>query len=427
MRFTRRALRTAIKLLSGSILFYAITSAFGQVSPDEILNPRARSAEEKYLLQLQSLQRSIGMAQFPYTFRLARYLKAKPGQREALDSAGIEFVSFRDQVVLKVSGIYKATFDASHLSRNERASQTFQEAVVPILRFVTQQIPQATDYDNIGFEIIYNVRDDSKSYDFEGREVLTVVFRRGDAFAYANTLAIAERQRILNRSDIFVNGESFGLALEQRDPLIVEALDRSAPQQIDEASASMPSSATRIDLVSGATVSPAVSVSHPMTESQSSPTFADAMRLQTQFQAQLDGITREEGAKLHLAEKPSPSFELAGDQTLLHFTLQNTLAFDRSTTSIYKRAAMSFDLFLAPELRAFSRRLPDNQEFDTLEFSVLDHFGAEESSTETIDYICPLTSLRSFVANKITTQDLINQSVVLVNGVRIALNLQLVE
>jgi hypothetical protein len=35
--------------------------------------------------------------------------------------------------------------------------------------------------------------------------------------------------------------------------------------------------------------------------------------------------------------------------------------------------------------------------------------------------------MRSFVDDEITSQDLINQSIVLVNGVRIALNLQLVE
>jgi hypothetical protein len=118
---------------------------------------------------------------------------------------------------------------------------------------------------------------------------------------------------------------------------------------------------------------------------------------------------------------------VAGDQTLLHFTLQNAHVFDKSSTSIYKRAALSFDLFLAPELRSFSRRLPDDHEYDTLEFSVLDHSAAEQDRPEIIDYICPVSSLRSFVANKITSQDLINQSVVLVNGVRIAVNLQLVE
>ena len=58
---------------------------------------------------------------------------------------------------------------------------------------------------------------------------------------------------------------------------------------------------------------------------------------------------------------------------------------------------------------------------------MLNRLGAEKTPSETVDYICPLNSVRSFVENKITSQDLINQSIVLVNGVRIALNLQLVE
>jgi hypothetical protein len=427
MRITRKGFTTLLKILWGGMLFSAITSVFGQVSPDEILNPRAKAAEEKYILQLQSIQRSIGAAHFPYSFRLARYLKAKPGQREALDSAGIEFVYYQNRVVLKVSGAYKTAFNAADLSRNQRASRAFQETVVPVLRLVAEQMPQVDDYDDIGFEVIYDIRDGSKSFDFEGKEVLTVVFSRDDAFRYGSTLANAERQNILNRSDIFVNGESFGLALGQREPYVVEALDRSALRHAKEGYSAAPSTASNLDKVTGASVSPAVSITKIATAPETSPTFGDAMRLQTQFQAQLDAIAREDGAKLHLAENAEPLFQIDGDQTVLHFTLRNTMGFDQSSTSIYKRTALSFDLFLAPELRDLTRRLPANEGYDTIEFSVLDHSEAEQASSEIIDYICPLTSLRSFVANKITTQDLINQSVVLVNGVRIAVNLQLVE
>ncbi len=424
---TKVIFNSSFKLLFGVMILSVTSSLSGQVSPDEIQDPRAKAAEEKYLVQLQSLQRAIGTTRFPYTFRLARYLKAKPGQKEASDSSGIEFVSFQDQIVLKISGIYKAAFDSDKLSRNQRASQTFQDAVVPILRIVKQKIPQSADYDSIGFEIIYEIHDNSKGYDREGKEVLTAVFSRDVAFAYTGTVATAERQRMLNRSDIFVNGEAWGLALGQRDPLVVEALERSAPRQADEAVASESSSAVQVDVASGASLTPAVSVTQPVNVTQSLPTFADAMRLQKEFQAQLDAIAKEHGAELHLAEGSAPLFEIAGDRTLLHFTLRNTLSFDRGASSIYKRAAQSFDLFLAPELRGFSRRLPANHEYDAIEFSLLSRAGSEQASNETIDYICPLLPLHDFVANKITSQELINQSVVLVNGVRIGLNLQLVE
>ena len=105
--------------------------------------------------------------------------------------------------------------------------------------------------------------------------------------------------------------------------------------------------------------------------------------------------------------------------------MQNSLSFERSQTSIYKRAAQSFDLFLAPELKDISKKVPTDAPIDALHFSVLNHLGAEKD--ETIEYICPMDSMRSFVEDKITTQELINKSTVLVNGVRIGLTLQLVE
>ena len=121
----------------------------------------------------------------------------------------------------------------------------------------------------------------------------------------------------------------------------------------------------------------------------------------------------------------TPSLETNGDQRMLHFTMQNTLSFQPGQTSIYKRAAQSFDLFLAPELKDISNRVPTDAAVNALHFSVLNRVGAGKA--ETIEYICPMDSMRAFVENKITTQELINKSVVLVNGVRIGVDLQLVE
>jgi len=47
--------------------------------------------------------------------------------------------------------------------------------------------------------------------------------------------------------------------------------------------------------------------------------------------------------------------------------------------------------------------------------------------SEAIEFILPATLARQFVNNEITNQALIDKGQVLVNGVRIALNLQLVE
>src|SRR5579859_1667136 len=149
-------------LLVGGAIAAVVTAASGQVSPTEVVNPRAKADEQKYLPQLVSLQRAIGGAQFPFTFRLARYLDAKPGQRAALDSNGIEFVFFQDRVVLKVSAFYRVAFNSMQVTQNGRASQTLQDAVLPVLRLITEQMPRNYDYDAIGFEILYDARDSGR-------------------------------------------------------------------------------------------------------------------------------------------------------------------------------------------------------------------------------------------------------------------------
>jgi len=109
-------------------------------------------------------------------------------------------------------------------------------------------------------------------------------------------------------------------------------------------------------------------------------------------------------------------------------TIKNTLAFGPGKGSIYKRAAQSFDLFLAPQLKDISSRISGDVDFQLYDFSVLNKLSptAKETS-EAIEYICPRGAVQQFVNAEITNQQLLDQSVVLVNGVRIALNLQLVE
>ena len=416
MRRTARFFSAASRRIAVGLLLGMTALALGQVSPVEILNPKLKADEAQYLPQLQSLQQSIAATNFPLPFRLARYPNANRSQRAGSDPNGIEFVYFEGREILKISGIYQAAFNARLLSKNERASRAFQDVVVPILQLVGQQIPESIDCDGIGFEIFYDTRDANNAYDYEGQESLTVVLDRQDAFAYVHASGNAERQEILNRSDIFVDGKDFGLALRQRDPLNVQALERSVPRQVRVSSSTLPAGAA-----------PAISAAPSKPAPKSPPTSTNATRLQAQFQAQLNAMVQKDGAKLHFVSSAPPSFEIYGGRTALHLTMQNTLSFDRKTTSIYKRAAQSFDLFLAPELKAMLQKLPANPQYDALDFSVLNRLGTEMTPSETIDYICPTSSIRSFVEDKITGQDLIDQSVVLVNGVRIALNLQLVE
>jgi len=117
-----RLTRTAFRVFAAGLCFAGTISTLAQVSPTEVRDPRAKADEQKYLSDLVALQKAIGESQFPFTLRLARYLDAKPGQRAALDSNGIEFVTFQQRVVLKISAFYRVAFNSMQVSRNGSAS-----------------------------------------------------------------------------------------------------------------------------------------------------------------------------------------------------------------------------------------------------------------------------------------------------------------
>ncbi len=436
----------ACAVLNFAITLLTVGSAFAQVSPAEIANPKLKSAEQEYLPQLRSLQKAIGETKFPLPFILTRYVGVDPSRQTSLDTRGIEFVHFQNRMLLKTSGFYTVAFDSEQLTENERANRTFQEVIVPILRLIAREIPPDVECDGIGFEIAYHVRAPRKNSDFEGREILVVVLDRADAAAFLAEPGNEQRQAILDRSEIYLDGKLFGLALGQRDALNLEAIGKTGagdakatasatPGALANAWLSItnprptpaaPSSSSRAEpREKGATgiVSPPARPSDPKT----APSPADAERLQAQFQPQLDALLKEHGAEFHLVDYAPPSFVVDHKQLVLQLTLRNSLAFEKDSSSIYRRAAQSFDLFLAPQLKALLPKLPADVRIGALDFSILNRLGNEKDSSEAVEFICPLGSIRSFVEDEITSQDLIDQSLVLVNGVRIKLNLERVE
>jgi hypothetical protein len=158
------------------------------------------------------------------------------------------------------------------------------------------------------------------------------------------------------------------------------------------------------------------------------PAPADAERLNEKHQVQLVALAKEGVTKFHFVDYAPPTFVVFRDQITLQMTLRNSNQFGPVKGSIYKRAAQSFDLFLAPQLKDLSGKIPADLEFQLFDFSVLNKLSpAAKSTSEAIEFICPRTALKQFVNAEITNQQLLDQSTILVNGVRIALNLQLVE
>lgn len=434
------ATRVLLFLLATTLVLVSASTISAQVNPNEILNPDLKALEKEYFPQLKSLNQAIAKMHFPFPFFLSRYVGIEPSKQAETDSRGLEFVTFRDRTVLKITGNYEAAYSATQFTRNERAARTFQDVLLPILQTVTQSIPPDVGCDAIGFEVSYHTRAAEKSYDYEGKELLVIVVDRADAFVLAQATNDTERQDVLNKSLIFLGGQEFGLSLLEKDPYAASALPRTIPSKI--ASSSTAGSSTTLSrlnhtnpnplAVAGTSSESALSAAAKPDLSQAKPvaTQADVDRLQSQFQAQLDSLSKEGQAKFQFVDYDPPAFVIISKQLALQMTLRNNLRFDIEKSSIYKRAAQTFDLFLAPKLKDILDKVPDDNAVAVYDFSVVNPLTSGASSrerSEAIEFILPANLARQFVNNEITNQALIDKGQVLVNGVRIALNLQLVE
>jgi len=446
-------------LVAATVALIALSAPlFAQVNPVEIANPRLKAAQTAYFPQIKSLYKQINEAQFPFKFALGRYVGIDPGRQPEADARGIEFVYFHERMLLKISGSYNAAYRADLLTQNQRAARTFSEVIEPAAVLASRTIPADVTCDGIGFEISFHVRTRTQNFDFEGKEILVAIFDRAELFAFAQASSDAQRQEILNRSEVYLDGKPFGLDLKEKDPIDLETLDRSpsSPAQTARITATSASYVRpdshlvnprllppdlrprdRLEIAGiptgqfqPAPAGPNVS-STPATapvDSAATATSNDAEYLQTQYQSQLDALSKLGLEKFHFVNYAPPSFVIYRNQVMLQLTLRNTLHFASDSTSLYKRAAQSFDVFLAGQLKDIIDKIPAEAPFAGYDITVLNQLGADaHSSSEAIEFICPRIALRRFVDADITNQQLIDQSIVLVNGVRIALNLQLVE
>jgi hypothetical protein len=439
-----------LSLAVGLAMSLCAQSSSAQVSPSEILNPDLKALEQSYFQQLKTLNQSIAKTKFPFPFYLSRFVGLDPAQQAEADSRGLEFVRFRERVILKVTGNYNAAYDTGRLTQNERAASTFRMVVLPVLEQVTAALSQDLACDGIGFEISHHTRTRNRSYDYEGKEVLVVVLDRDDAWALSQVSTDLERQEIVNRSKVYVSGAEVGLSLTERDPLNVQALPRSLPAKPDATSTARSSTTAgrssllrsnlslppASQIVSSPVDSVSPSANPPLSSPKAAdpqpsippPTQAEADHLSEKYQSQLAALAKEGATKYHFLDYAPPTFMVFHDQLALQMTLRNSIQFGSVKGSIYKRAAQSFDLFLAPQLRDLSDLVSPDMEFQLFDFSVLNKLSlGAKGTSEAIEFICPRIALKQFVNANITNQQLLDQSIILVNGVRIALNLQLVE
>jgi len=100
-------------------------------------------------------------------------------------------------------------------------------------------------------------------------------------------------------------------------------------------------------------------------------------------------------------------------------------------SSRYKLAALAFDEHISPLIRRVLTYFPGDQNFDGVSFSTTVRGrtkpGAPAAKPLSVEFFFPLASLRRYEAYDCTGQQLINEGIVLINGERAGLDLQLAQ
>ncbi len=426
--------RSAIMWLC--ILSTLIVSASAQVKPDEIPNPQLKTDEAEFLPQLLSLKQSIQEYTFSYPLRLCSCTEVKTALKGKAADRGIEFVYFKQSELLKISGIYDVSYSTRSLTQNERAAHTLEQVVVPILQMTLKQFSKNRPGDGVGIEIVYGARDQNLAYDYEGREVITAIFTWQDAFAYIESQSGSVRQSVLDRSEVYVDGKAYGVSLSQRNSLPIDSLQRSVPRHLRSslqiATSALPEGPT---IPKSASIVPPSKGIHSADGSESMPSESFPKKLERQVE--LDPFTKQ-NKQLNIALSSSPnslhvdarnpsSFVNVGGQVVLYLNLLNPLSYAKRTASIYKQSAEGFDLVIAPELKELLRLVPSDAQYDLLQITLVGSHAADERGSEDIEYVCPKDQTMLLAEDKISSQDLIDQCRVIVNSVRIRVNLESVE
>jgi hypothetical protein len=148
-------------------------------------------------------------------------------------------------------------------------------------------------------------------------------------------------------------------------------------------------------------------------------------KLQTTYGATVQRLLADLKADGHFVDYAPPAFIAFHDGAYLQLSM-NTDLDQASGSSQYRIAALAFDTHISHMLRAVSRYFHDSPQFEGVDFSTTVHQPGQ-SGSQSVEFIASFATLLCYEKYDCTGQELINRSLVLINGERVALDLQRAE
>lgn len=431
-------LRTAreIVLLAVGIVATAVftTVARAQVlTPAEIRDPDLRSLQQQYINDLTVIGRDIQGLQLKYRFYLNRKLDLDESEQQHADQRSIRFDRYNGQIVLAVTGNYYAAYPEK-IPADQRARNTFLNVVMPILKSEVPRFQTNQQIQGYALEISHHVLGNVMGVMVERPENLMVFLPQSGALRLLGSKDENVQQAGLLQGQVFLNAQPVNIWLNGEGPQpapgagpVAPVARREGPPAATElAEGGEKSNTQALTSVASAPTVTANPVA-PAPVRDASPQALAALQLSTQ--TLLANLVRELGPQAHFVSYASQSFVPFRQGIYLELSLNTTLP-ESAAGSRYKLAAMAFDDHVAHLIRPTLAYFKGEQPFDGISFSTTVHLTSRAiaaARTEAVEFFFPFTALHCYEKYDCTGQQLIDAGTVLINGERVALDLQIAE
>lgn len=413
------------KISLALIVFFVMGSmlASAQVlTPGEIGDETQRALQEKNYDRLRQFGDEARAHKFPFAFYFSRVLDIEQAQQSAADQRSIRFDSYNGKVVLEITGNYYASYSSQLMDYNHRVRQDFSDVVLPLLKMAAPRFAKVEGFQSYAFEIAHHVRHKVLGVDAERPENVLFVFPRQAAERLVTATSAAQQQAAVLDSEILVDGDRFSMWLTGDPPAGSERPRKIVKRQPRTEAAGLQASAA------AEPIDPTVSLKllgfkEPPPRIVTDKTLG---LLEVEHDATIKRLVHELGAQANFVSYISPSFILFRNGAYLQLPLNSTLSASMAGSSRYKLASLAFDDHVAHLVRPVLAYFPKDPDFEGMDFSTSVKFS-DTASPLAVEFILPTKALRCYAAFDCTGQQLINAGIVLINGDRVTLDLQVAE
>jgi len=425
--------------LTLSLFLLGANASLAQVvSPAEIKDPALRSLQLQYNDDLRLTGQDILATQFDYPFFLSRKLDLDQAQQLHADQHSIRFDTYNGRTVIAITGNYYAAYSAEKINADQRARSTFLDVVLPVLKAVVPHFQSNQHVQGYAVEISHHILGKVMGVSMERPENLMVFLPQKAALRLLASKDDDMRQAALMQGQTFLNAQPITIWLSGAGPQLAAnapATENSTDGQSGPAEIGaevIPGGNGGAPLPGATATSPKVSKQKELTPPPPPPvrdTSPQALSsLQAANQPVVDQMVKELDSQVHFVAYAPPKFVAFRQGIYLELSLNSTLPAS-AAGSRYKLAAMAFDDHVAHLIRPLLAYFKDEQKFDGVGFSTTVHLSgkAAPAPSEAVEFYFPLSSLRCYEKYDCTGQQLLDVGTVLINGERVALDLQIAE